>query len=46
MLVGLGFKKIHTVFGQGQVRDDRLCHRSNLFMVSGVSKNRILNPER
>ncbi len=21
----------------GQVRDDRLCHRSNLFMVSGVS---------
>jgi len=21
----------------GQFRDDRLCHRSNLFMVSGVS---------
>jgi hypothetical protein len=27
------------------VRADRLCHRSNLFMVSGVSKNRILIPE-
>ncbi len=23
-----------------QVRDDRLCHRSDLIMVSGVSKNK------
>ena len=29
----------------GQVRYDRLGHRSSLFMVSGVSKNQILKPE-
>jgi len=27
------------------VRDERLCHRSNLFMVSGVSEYRIPEAE-
>jgi hypothetical protein len=30
----------------GLARDERLCHRLDLFMVSGVGMNRILNPER
>ena len=30
----------------GQVRDDRLSHRSSLLLVSGVSKNRVLNSKR
>jgi hypothetical protein len=29
----------------GQVREDWLCHRYILHMVSGVSKNRILNTD-
>jgi hypothetical protein len=31
-----GWKPYPLVWKLGQTRDDRFCHQSNLFMVSGV----------
>jgi hypothetical protein len=40
------YSKFNT-WSSGQVRDGRLCHRSNLFMVSGVrcQGEEVLNTE-